>query len=286
MRTTKYNLVLGLATTLLFGCRTDLPLPNEAFNSRLVVNGLINNTKTVEVTVSKTMPLGKVPVIEFPENAVVRITDNSGNIWPCTFDLGLQKYVSNLKPQPGKEYSISVKLQGTEDATATLRMPEAVSTFPAIWKDSTGFDADNFPIGTITVRIDDKAGAKNHYRIALFYYDAFAAEWKPLEPVSLDADIEENAIQADDGSIVFSDQGFDGNTRNLRFVTPFGYSFQSPKFLVEKESLSEDYYNFFKSLQDYKKPGGVFTEATPVFSNIKNGVGIWAGSHLVRDTIQ
>lgn len=281
----KTKLMFLLPALVLLACESDLPLPKESYTKRLVVNGLINNTKNIEVVVSKTMPIGQSPVIEFPENALVLITDNIGNSWPCTYNLGLQKYVSNLKPQAGKDYSISVKLPGFADASARLIMPKAVSSIAATWKDSTSFDADNFPLGTISVRIDDKPGEKNHYRIGLFYYDVFAAEWKIMEPVFLDADIEEDAIMADDGSFIFSDRAFDGQSRDLKFVTPFGYTFQSPKFLVEKESLNEDYYNFFKSLRDYKEPGGVFTEVTPVFSNIKNGVGIWAGSYLVRDTI-
>jgi hypothetical protein len=278
-------LIVGLSM-LMFGCESDLPLPSGAFTSRLVVNGLVNNTKPIEITVSKTMPLGKVQVIEFPENADVRISDANGAVWVCSYDLGLKKYVSSIVPQAGKEYKVSVKLAGFNDAFATIRMPDPVSSMPASWKDSTDYDLNGFPVGNITVRIDDKPGVTNHYRIGLFYFDAFTAEYKPLEPVSLDADIEENAILADDGSIVFSDRGFDGKKRDLRFVTPFGYSFQTPKFLVEKEALSEDYYMFFKSLRDYKEPSSVFTEATPVFSNVQNGVGICAGSALARDTIR
>jgi hypothetical protein len=283
----KKNIIFyfGSMAMLFAGCETDLDIGNQPHQSRLVVNGLVNNSETIEIMVSKTLPVGKVSAIEFPENASVKVKDGLGNVWQCSYDLGKQKYISAHIPQAGQQYEVEVKLNGFGDAVAMLKMPDKFSNNPTIWKDSTDVDADNYPTGTLTIFIDDKAGESNYYRISLYYYDVFSAEWKTLLPTSLDADVDRNAIKADDGSIVLSDQGFDGQNRALKFITPFGYSFQTPKFLVKKESLSKDYFMFFRSLKDYQNPSGIFTEATPVFTNIRNGVGIWAGSTLVRDTI-
>lgn len=278
---------MAAAAALLFAsCETRLDLGPIANRSRLVVNALVNNQDAVAVQVSSTIPLGSNTGVTFIENATVVVTDENGTNHNLVYNIGTEKYEGTLVLQPGKYYAVSVKAPGFNEASSDLVMPDQASAVKSTWRDSADLDSAGFPTGLITVRLNDKPGVRNYYRLSLFYYDDILAEWKPLKPNTLDADIEQNAIEADDGSWVFSDQSFDGEQKNIEFITPFGFSFITPKFLVVKESLSEYYYRYFNSLNNYREPGGVFTEATPVFSNIRNGVGIWAGSSLSRDTIR
>lgn len=271
---------------LMSACETKLDLGAVNTRVRLVVNALINNQDAITVKVTKTIPLGSSASVASVEGATVTLKDDAGNSYTLAYDLGQEAYVSTVVPVPGKYYQINVKANGYPEAWSELVMPEKAATSKPVWKDSTDVDDDGFPTGTLTVRINDKAGTDNYYRIGLFYYDDITAEWRTLEPKPRDASIESNAIKADDGSWVFTDQGFDGEVKNIEFITPFGFSTITPKFMVVNESLSEAYYEYFNSLRNYMNPGGVFTEPTFIYSNIKNGVGIWAGSSMSRDTIR
>lgn len=286
MKNQKHIWILAALAIVFASCETRLDLGPVANRNRLVVNALVNNQDAVAVQVSSTIPLGSKTGVQFIENATVTVREDNGTTYNLVYNIGTNKYEGTLKLQPGKFYAVSVKASGFLEVSSELVMPEQTSPVKSTWRDSADLDSSGFPTGLITVRLNDKPGTRNYYRISLFYYDDILAEWKSLKPNTRDADIAQNAIEAKDGSWVFSDQSFDGEQKRIEFITPFGFSFITPKFLVIKESLSENYFRYFNSLRNYQEPGGVFTEATPVFSNIKNGVGIWAGSSLSRDTIR
>ncbi|NBP04995.1 MAG: DUF4249 domain-containing protein [Bacteroidetes bacterium] len=274
--------VLGLAA-----CETKLDLSEVSGRTRLVVNGLINDQDKVEIQVSKSIPLGSNGAIEFINNAVVTVRDENGNSTGFSYNVGTDKYENpTFKAIAGRYYSVSVKAPGFDEVFAEMVMPEKASKTPSSWKDSTDVDTSGYPTGTLTVNINDKGITNNYYRVSLFYYDNITATWNTLKPVTKDATLENEAIVSDNGSWVFSDRSFNGQQRSIPFITPFGYALSTPKYLVVTESLSEQYFKYFKSIEDYKAGAGVFGEATPIFSNIRNGVGIWAGSSIVRDTIQ
>jgi hypothetical protein len=50
--------------------------------------------------------------------------------------------------------------------------------------------------------------------------------------------------------------------------------------------LSEEYYRYFKSIDNYKQQQGPFSEPSAVFTNIKGGLGICAGASVIKDTIK
>lgn len=278
---------LGLIVLGLFACETKLDLSEVNGRTRLVVNALVNDQDKVEIQISQTIPLGSNGAVEFVKNAVVRVRDENGNSTGFTYNVGTDKY-ENLafRALAGKYYSVSVIAPGFDEVFAEMVMPDKASKNPSTWKDSTDLDSSGFPTGTLSVKLNDKGVENNYYRISLFYYDDITATWNTLLPVTRDAAIENDAIVSDNGSWVFSDRSFNGQQKNIEFITPFGYALGTPKYLVVTESLNDSYFKYFQSIENYKAGAGVFGEATPVFSNIRNGVGIWAGSSISRDTIR
>lgn len=266
-------------------CETDLDISSVTQKSKLVVNTLINDQEVVKVWVSKSTVISdsvKPPPLQ---GAVVTVTDEAGNVSNCTYNGFTEYYESTLTPVAGKKYTIKVKANGFTDAWADVQLPTLASLQQSTWKDSTGVDSFDFPTGTILVNINDKIAEKNYYRITIYYWESSGNEWRVLGPASTDAEITNRAIKTEDGGIIFDDQAFNGKNRTIPFITPFGYSFQTPKFLVVSESLSDSYYRYFKSLDDYKNSGGIFTEPTAIFTNINNGLGIAAGSSVRKDVI-
>jgi hypothetical protein len=279
--------LLGLIVLGLFACETKLDLSEVSGRTRLVVNALVNDQDKIEIQVSQTIPLGSAGAVEFVKNAVVMVRDENGNSTGFSYNVGTDKYENiTFRALAGKYYGISVKAPGFDEVFAEMVMPDKASKNPSTWKDSTDLDSSGFPTGTLTVKLNDKGIEDNYYRISLFYYDDITATWNTLLPVTRDAAIENDAIVSDNGSWVFSDRSFNGQQKNIEFITPFGYALGTPKYLVVTESLNDPYFKYFQSIENYKAGAGVFGEATPVFSNIRNGVGIWAGSSISRDTIR
>lgn len=276
--------LLAIALTA-HACETELDISSVAYQKRLVVNALLNDADPVKIEVTSTTVIQDSIKPAPVSNATVVITDEAGTKFNCTFDLFTEKYTSNLVMQTGKKYSIEVSAPGYPNATSTLLMPAKSGSTSATWKDATGQDSFGFPTGTIYSAINDDGGSKNYYRLTIYYWDDIRQEWISLKPPMNDAELENSAIETEDGGWVFSDKLFNGKERKIEFTTEFGVAMSSPKFLVVTENLSENYYRYFKSINDYQTGGGVFSEPSQIYTNIQNGVGIFAGSTIRKDVI-
>lgn len=274
--------ILGLASA---SCETELDVSMVNQQKKIVITALLNDLDPVSIGVSKSTVIQDSLIPAPLTNAVVTFTDESGNVNTCTYDGLTEKYVNTLIPQSGKTYTIKVKAPGFPDASAVVSIPAKASLNKSTWRDSTGLDSFGFPTGTISVNLDDRADVKNYYRITIYYWDDLTAEWRVLGPASTDAEINNRAIKTEDGGIIFDDRSFNGDNRVVEFITPFADPNITPKYLVVSESLSAEYYRYFKSLDDYKNSGGLFSEPTAVFTNITNGLGIAAGSSARKDVI-
>lgn len=270
---------------VLGSCETNLDISSVAEKKRLVVNALLNDQETVRIEVGQSTSIGDSVKPKPIENAVVTIKDDAGVVSNCAYNPATGYYESTTVPMSGKSYFIIVKALNFPDAFATVVIPQPASLQKSTWKDSTNIDSSGFPTGTITVTVDDKGNEQNYYRITLYYWNALTAQWNVLGAPTSDAEIGNNAIKTADGGIIFNDKVFNGSQRKIDFITPNGFQGQSPKFLVVSESLSYEYYTYFKSLDDYKNGGGIFSEPPAVFSNISNGLGIAAASSMRKDFI-
>lgn len=280
-------LLTGFVVLGLCACETKLDLSEISIRDRLVVNSLVNDQDKIEIQVSKTIPLGSTGDVEFIKNAQVVVVDTNGISINFTYNVGTDKYENlSFRAKAGKRYTVIVKAPGFQEVFAEMELPNKATGLPSTWKDSTDLDTAGYPTGTLTVNLNDNGSKNNYYRISLFYYDDVTAVYNTLMPVTRDAAIENEAIVSDNGSWVFSDRSFNGQQKSISFITPFGYALGSPKYMVVTESLNEEYFKYFKSIEDYKAGAGIFGEATPIFTNIRNGVGIWAGSTISRDTIR
>lgn len=283
----KFIFRISAAILLFSACETELDISKIGLNRRLVVNAVLNNTDPVKIFISRTAGLFDSTRPDPVQGANVVLYNKSGNpVAACTYNIISENYESSFIPVSGEEYEIRVVAADYPQATAFLKIPEAASNKKPFWKDSTSLDSFGFPQGTLNVYINDKGSVKNYYRITIYYYDDLLAEWYALKPALIDAEIQNQSIKTEDGGIIFTDAGFNGKEKEIGFITQFAYSQQSPKFLIVTENLSEAYYLYFKSLDEYRNSGGVFSEPTAIYTNIKNGIGIAAGSSIQRDTIQ
>ncbi len=278
---------LTVLVIVVASCEMDLPANEVKYKDRIVLNLLANNDQFLSVHVAKTLPIYDSAAETVIENAKVTVTEEGGTPVQLTFSfLNGGKYVSNFKPKPGVGYNIQVEAPNLPTCYSRFIMPSAFTGSKATWADNTGLDASGFPIGTISFEIQDDPSQRNFYEIALFRFEDIAAEFLEMPILPLDAELSQNPKFNKAGALLVDDASFNGERKAFKFSTPFGSAGTQYKYLVVIKSLSQDYYKYFESLEDYQVQGGAFSDPIPVFNNIINGVGIAAGASVQRDTIK
>lgn len=281
----RYTTILLMAVGLC-ACESELDITGIKHVPLLVVNSLVNSDELFSVQVSTTIPLKDTLYPKFIETAKVSVFDGVTLLAVLPYDLGAEKYVGSFKPFPGKTYTVMVEKTSFYTASGSMKLPEKLNSPSAKWMDNTGIDSLGFATGTITCFVADPQKDRNYYEINLYRYDDFDQSWYTVIPLPTDPLVNENAIRTEKGGMLIDDRNFNGLTKEFGFVTPFGSAGTQYKFLVEVRSLSDDYYRYLESLANYRSTSGLFSDPSPVFSNIANGRGICAGSSIEKDTIQ
>ncbi len=274
-----------IVSTLIMGCDTNLDMSSIQHTPKLVVNSFVNSDELFSVHVSSTTPINDTNPPKMIENAIVTVNDGFTTA-TLVYDLSVQKYLATFKPSPGKVYSVRVEKGNFNTASGTLTIPNKVVSAKSIWKDKTGFNSLGFETGTLTCFIADASAERNYYEINLYRFDDFTQEWLIMPPTTTDPFLNENGIKTDIGGILIDDRSFNGSKKQFDFITSYGSAGTQYKFLVEVRSLSDDYYRYLQSLASYKAQSGIFSDPSPVYSNITNGRGICAGAAIQKDTIQ
>ena len=274
-----------IASTLFLGCETNLDMSSIQHTPKLVVNSFVNSDELFSVQVSSTIPINDTNPPKMIENAIVTVNDGSTTS-TLVYDLSVQKYLATFKPSPGRVYTVRVEKGNFNTASGTLTIPNRVVSAKSIWQDRTGFDSMGFETGTLTCFISDPGSERNYYEINLYRFDDFTQEWLIMPPTTIDPFLNENGIKTDIGGLLIDDRSFNGSAKQFDFITSYGNAGIQYKFLVEVRSLSDDYYRYLQSLASYKAQGGIFSDPSPVYSNITNGRGICAGAAIQKDTIQ
>jgi len=268
-------------------CEKDLDISELQLTEKLVMNALVYDNEPVSLTLFKSLDifdsLGKPQI----ENANVSIMDEAGNISQMKFDLVSQSYKTTWSPNPGIRYTINASWGDLYPVQSSFIIPKLNTIGKATWKDSTGKDIDGFFTGTISFTIKDDPNSRNYYEIGLFRYDEFSSEpWLNLPIIPQNPELINNPTINKKGALFVDDGGFNGQNKLFRFTTRAFTKGTTYKYMVVIKNLSEDYYRYFKSIENYQQQLGPFSEPSAVFTNVKGGLGICAGASLVKDTIR
>ncbi len=266
-------------------CDTELDDSSIKFTPRLVVNSFVNSDDFFSVQVSKTISMSDTTYPDFIENATVVVNDGAQD-FTLSYNLGLSKYVANFKPVAGQTYSVKVSAPDFFTASGTMVLPNKLNSPKSTWQDKTGFDENGFETGTLTCYIADPQEERNYYEVNLYRFDDFTQEWVIMAPNTTDPFLNQSAAKTDLGGYLLDDKTFNGGNKKFEFITSYGSAGSMYKYLVEVRSLSDEYYRYLQSLANYRKTSGLFSDPTPIYSNITNGRGICAGASIQRDTIQ
>lgn len=273
-----------IGALLLSACSKEIKLNLPDYDSKLVVNGELNTDQTIDLEVSRSLPIMQVTDSSgyLIKTASVQIFENGNLLGNANYFAG--RYQLNYKPKAGQSYTIKVNANGYPNAESQIKLANA---FPMTvnYTDSIGLDDFGFKIGEIKLSFNDNGNTEDYYKLLINYYNAATTVWFPFDISSNDI-VFLNNDKLTDGGYLFSDRTFSGKTKTLSFKVPFGLATGSPKFVVSLKQFSADYYDYLQAIDQYRQNGnGTSNDPIILKSNINGGVGMIGAVINKKDTI-
>ena len=312
MKPHPFILLAIILLAALEACETvvDIDLPPEP--TRLVVNSFITPDYDVSVRVSKSKSvLDSSPSGSFTyvEGAQITLFEDGTDVARLAPEDEYGGYTTSFRPRAGHRYAVQVVAEGLEAVEASSDIVPAVAirelTADSIFTES-GYncvDDDCSPYYSkdyrFQLRLTDPGDRDDFYEIVGYttVLDSFpTAETEngetifekttyqyPIDFTTDDPAVENPEFSVDGdsfygSSLLFTDEIFAGRSYTINFTTNHSYGSDLTKVVIELRTLSRDRYEYLRSrhLQDYHA-GNPFSEVVPVYTNIENGFGIFAG---------
>jgi hypothetical protein len=269
---------LILIAFVLAACEKEANIKLPDTQPKLSVSCFISDsTDIIKATVYWSKPVfnNTDTLPEYPSNLTVTISGNGQtdtllyNTEWSTYELSTDDFPLNA----GVEYTLRVQAPNGETARAKTIIPaqKAIIADKSV-SFTSSVDQYNNIIETYRYRItlNDISANEEFYRI-MYYNDYFI----PDVP-------DEFNVASNMGELFVSDNNLvDGKIYTDNEVKFYGTSANISARYAYVIHGSEEYYRFHKSLSNYGYDNP-FAEPTIVFSNVENGLGVFAGFNQVR----
>ena len=301
--------ILVLSALVVGACETviDVDLPVEP--TRLVVNSFISPDSTVGVRISKSKyVLDRAQSFILVNNAQVTLLEDGQEVSQLTTE-GEGWYTSSFRPQAGRRYTLQASAEGLETVEASSTIMPAIAiqnvTVDSILTESgySCINDDCEPIYSkdyrIQLQLSDPGDQENFYEILghvivkdsfpifddlgnIERYETFIRRYRTSfatsDPVVNDAGFSIDDDSFYGSSLLFTDEIFSGKDYTIDFTTDDYFGGEITNLTITLRTLSEDQYQYLRTrlLQEYNE-GDPFSEVVPVYNNIQNGFGIFAG---------
>ena len=299
------------------GCEKVVDLNITTHNPLLVVNGILDTDSIPSILISHSTGafvqddiscILDADVLLYEDDVLLGLMIlDSSNIdtftitqdgwWNEINNEFISYYKFDANPKPGSTYSIDVNHIDYESVYATTTIPNDIELIAFDVVDHSNDTDTTVYNATLNVTFDDAVNQRNYYRIRLFLHtegqhwgedNAFVNRKNyPLVLYSNDPSLSQG-IPWDEYTFsgrtaLFSDNLFNGDQKEISFDIEYkleGIEYGDSLFL-QFTSFSEDGYNYFNSIEtnrgQFISPFG--TEPVPVYSNVENGIGIFAGGN-------
>ncbi len=287
-----------LAIWALFdSCEDDISLSTiDAYSPKLVVNEFFNNHQPFSIQVSGSKDAYKEPnpVILGSAQVQVTLSEDGVNI-PLSFDNFTGLFSSTAIPKSGKEYYITVTGSGFNGVYATGRLPGNITGKQSSYIEKGGVDMQNNKSDLLKITFKDDGATKDYYKLNFYYYSELIDKFNSFDFETKDILSAVTTIKTSDGGFLFTDESFNGKEKTFTAVPPADIVINNVKwkYLIQIQRLSEDFWKYNTTLEQYRgglNRGGsgsnIFGGAVVVYTNINNGLGIFAGQNLESDTLK
>jgi len=278
---------------------------------RIVLNGLLCPDSSVVVDITRSFQISMADPFDTiikPVEALMIVNDASfyendrfiGKLKPLRANF---YELPGFKPAPGKTYRLEVSSGEMKPVSTIVKVPELIPF--------NSFDTARITMinGTAAVRVSfqitDQAGQDNYYALQVtgtqqHYYDFW--EQKFIDSVTTHIYTPKLNGKADDflnldfldinrdvyldHKLFFSDQLFNGKVFDISFEIPKRNRWEMADtvlFRVDLCQVDKSYYQFAVSAQKYNSSNGdPFSEPVQVYSNVKNGFGLFSAYNGIR----
>lgn len=272
MQNTKQYLLLVSLLVLATGCEkvaNNVDLPE--FRQKLVLGCFMTPSDTVTyIKISSNWPVYGDTQTDLPVgNLSGSISDGKEEIPLDTFEYGLKFDHRKMPVEYGGTYHIRIQSDLGMTAESTCVIPK---------KQSVTIEADTFSVPQnnswdpfkrrmdIRISVQDIPGEENYYMLRAEgrgFSRHYFPNYSPLPLL-----IEDNLV---------SDKNLDGKKFIRDTDTGINYfmDFDSCNVVIYIYMLEKSNYLYQKSLNDYHRRMGPFSEPTPAYSNVHGGLGVF-----------
>jgi len=294
------SLFLALLLCILTACEKEVHIPIEYTEPKLVINSLFNTDSVWEVEVSASQYIydsGTIPLIN---DAVVTITSSgSGSVSLTNQGNGLYTSATE-KPQTGQVYTIEVTHPNYQNVRSSNELPGVLQIQNMEIQDQTIVSGEQFR--KISITFQDSPDP-DYYMIRImggfwdWTYDSLGILDSILIPYPMWVFSQSPAVENSNpnnmqATTIFKDELFNGTQYTIDLLVE-EFFFDGVKENIEEiyisiSKISEEYYWYETSYQAYvsSQNNQFFSQPVQVYTNIENGLGIFAGFSNQTDTLQ
>lgn len=289
------------------GCENDLEYDIPGAKPQLVVNSLFSLDSVIRIEVSASASPGQGENIRSLRNAKISLFEDATQIKDFVLDSmyatpfnfsGVpnasvapvklffhQTLTSTIKS--GRPYTIEVRYPGLPTVTATNTVPRPVRAFAEPQVLGSAINIDGRPMIKHSFTINDNGGRDNYYGIEVLVSQGGTLERIPFfsgekafseNLIVNDGQYSQGVLYKPENGIYFSNGKFQGRKKTFEFYVDELYTSNIYDLKVRFLTLSKDFFEFATSYQKQKNnSNNPFAEPTQVYSNVENGLGVFAG---------
>lgn len=297
---------------LVSSCEKTVSVVIPQKDPKLVINSWMGVGEIFTVGVSKSrnilQPLTSSSSLEETysvKNAIPVLYEDGTAIDTLVFQPAeyVYKSVHNKKVALGKTYSVKVTAGGYSEAEAMALVPSQSQIAEVKRIKNAKTSSSGAFMDELTIKLNDPAAEKNFYLIQV-YGPAYGSNVytlgcvnttdKDLEATGADADPTSTDNCYDGGKLLMKDVNFNGGQKVLKLYVEssmvmdyrdmFGRVYRP---FIKVHRITEEYFKYLKSFDAYYNGSdNPFAEPVNVYTNVKNGFGIFSTYTSAVDTLR
>jgi hypothetical protein len=292
MRKKSLKLFVVVGVIFLSSCEKEFDITQQG-KREMTVNCLLDNLRYIKVYLTQSSFIGEsrssVPIID----ARVELYKNDSfvallNYYPIDSVNNFGSYIFSQFSEPENKYSVKIthptygSITG-EDYIHRIPVVADYRLYSQVTQNGKNVDAFRF-------RFTDDVYTENYYLLTIW---SIGSQWRKIG--ENDSVLERfgvgsrpdlltslpDTVRDHEQYILFSDKGFNGLEKEVdfRFTTIDSSTVHTDTLVVELQSVSKTHYDYVKSQTNYRN-SSLFSQPSDVFSNIRNGLGIFMTSGI------
>lgn len=289
----RYHLLLLIISVCFYSsCTKEVPMEFEKAAEQLVVLAYASPGASIQTIITKTYLIDEYVGQNNIDKLNLPIKLYRNNIPVDTFYYNNGTHYSNYLPQANDELGIEI-INGNTTLVAQTKIPMPVNINSFNYKADDFIDYEGTKLDLITFEFNDDPQAVNYYEIYVKQtiqtdsntYSYFPYYYDSNDPIIRNEDI----LSFEPTTLLFSDKLFNGTTASISFAFSCAY-IKYNETIVKSEffliAVSESYYNYQKAYYKhiFNKSSDSFwislAEPVPVYTGIKNGLGLFCGYNV------